>query len=322
MTTKAKLVEPWPALPVDAWAETRDTLHMWTQIVGKVRLALAPPLNHWWQVPLYVYPRGLTTSPIPYGELTFEVLFDLLDHNLFVHTSDGQLKAMPLIPRSVAAFYKEFLALLDSLDIHVHIWRMPVEVPNPIPFDEDEEHAAYDAEYASRFLRVLSETDTVLKEFAGRFLGKQSPVHFFWGSFDLAQTRFSGRRAPERAGADKVTREAYSHEVVSFGFWPGAAGMKDALFYAYAAPEPAGFKQARVRPPVASYDASLSEFVFPYEAMRRAASPRTALLEFFQDVYEAGAERGGWDRAELERSWPARRAGLSAEQPHLPEEMV
>jgi hypothetical protein len=228
--------ENWPALPLSEWADTYATLHMWSQIVGKVRLALSPRVNHWWEVPLYVSGRGLTTSPIPYEKGIFEVQFDFIDHKLDIVTTSGEIRSLRLVPRSVADFYADFMEMLHSLGINVKIWKMPVEVPNPIRFDQDRTHASYDPEYAHRFWRILVSVDSVFKEFRSRFLGKVSPVHFFWGSFDFAVTRFSGRRAPERAGADGITREAYSHEVISVGFWPGGGEMKDTAFYAYAAP--------------------------------------------------------------------------------------
>lgn len=310
--------QSWPALALADWQPTCETLHMWTQIVGKVRLALSPPMNHWWQVPLYVSARGLTTSPIPYGDRTFEILFDFVEHDLYATASDGQRKAMPLVSRPVSDFYAELMKLLAAMGIDVHIWRVPVEVPDPVPFDEDRVHASYDPEYATRFWRVLMESDEVLKEFAGRFQGKQSPVHFFWGSFDLAQSRFSGRRAPERPGVDRITREAYSHEVASFGFWPGRAGVSDAVFYAYAAPEPPGFRETRVRPAAAFYHPQLSEFLLPYESVRQSRSPRETLLDFCQSTYDAAATLGGWDRASLDREPKAAPVGPGASE-HPPE---
>ncbi|HEV2222269.1 MAG TPA: DUF5996 family protein [Candidatus Acidoferrales bacterium] len=291
----------WPALPVKEWEATRATLHMWTQMAGKVRLALTPLVNHWWNVPLYVNSRGLTTSAIPYGKGAFEIQFDFLRHILEIQTCDAQTRIIELRPRSVADFYREFMKALASLDISVKIWSMPVEIPDPIRFDLDTVHASYDPDYANRFWRVLMSTEAVLQEFRARFIGKSSPVHFFWGSFDLAVTRFSGRRAPERPGADFMTREAYSHEVSSVGFWPGNEGVIDATFYAYAAPEPSGFKQANVRPAAAYYGAELSEFFLPYEDVRKSASPRDALLDFCESTYDAAASLGNWDRAALER---------------------
>jgi len=294
--------DSWPPLPLESWSDTRNTLHMWTQVVGKVRLALTPKVNHWWNVPLYVSSRGLTTSPIPYGDLVFEVEFDFLDHKLYIRVSNGIVKELPLRPQTVADFYQEFMSTLRSAGIQVGIWHMPVEIPNPIAFDQDRIHASYDRKCAHRFWRILVSADEVLKEFRSRFIGKSSPVHFFWGSFDLAVTRFSGRRAPERPGADVITREAYSHEVSSVGFWPGGGEVKDAAFYSYAAPEPAGFAQQRVSPPAAFYHPTLKEFLLMYEDVRRAASPSNALLEFAQSTYGAAANLGKWDREALERS--------------------
>jgi hypothetical protein len=274
---------------------------MYSQIVGKVRLALAPRMNHWWEVPLYVDARGLTTSPIPYRGEIFEIRFDFLEHRLVIETSAGAVRTLPLEPRAVADFHRDVLAALRSLGIPVRIWRMPVEVPDPIPFDEDRKHASYDPEYARCFWRILVEADAIFKEFRARFQGKASPVHFFWGSFDLAVSRFSGRRAPERVGADTITREAYSHEVISGGFWPGGTGVEGPAFYSYAAPEPPGFSAAPVRPAAAFYHRELKEYLLMYDDARRAPDPRAAVLDFLQSTYEAGAELGRWDRAELER---------------------
>ena len=293
--------EDWPALPLSAWADMYATLHMWTQIVGKVRLALSPHVNHWWEVPLYVSARGLTTSPIPYGKGVFEIEFDFIDHKLNVITSGGETRTIRLESRAVADFYAEFMIMLRSLGIEVSIRNMPQEVPGPIPFDQDRVHAAYDPQYAHSFWRILVTVDSIFKEFRSRFVGKSSPVHFFWGSFDLAVTRFSGRRAPERPGADRITREAYSHEVISVGFWPGGGDIKGAAFYAYAAPQPAGFAEHPVRPAPAFYNKQLGEFLLMYDDVRTAESPRNALLEFCQSTYEAGANLGNWDRRELER---------------------
>jgi Family of unknown function (DUF5996) len=292
----------WLELPLDAWKDTYATLHMWTQIVGKVRLALSPRMNHWWQVALYVNSRGLTTSAIPYADGVFDVQFDFIHHQLTIHTSHGAERVIALKPKSVADFYREFMGCLQSLGINVKIWRMPVEIADPIPFDQDVQHASYDPEYANRFWRILLICDSILKEFRCRFLGKSSPVHFFWGSFDMAVTRFSGRRAPEREGADSITREAYSHEVISAGFWPGGGDVKGAAFYAYAAPEPAGFPQAPVRPAQAFYHPQLHEFLLMYDDVRLAPSPKSALLDFLQSTYEAGANLAKWNRTELERS--------------------
>lgn len=293
--------EPWPELHLANWADTRDTLHMWTQIVGHVRMVLTPPVNHWWHVTLYVTSRGLTTSPIPHADHTFEIHFDFLEHRLVVTTSRNELRALKLEPKSVADFYGELMRLLGELGIQVKIHRKPDEVADPIPFAEDRVHQSYDPEYARRFWQVLVATDSVLKEFRGRFIGKCSPVHFYWGSFDLCCTRFSGRRAPERPGADAMTREAYSHEVISGGFWPGGGPVNDAAFYAYAAPAPQAFKSAHVLPQSANYNDALGEYILMYDDVRQARDPKQALLDFLQSTYEAGATLGGWDRAALER---------------------
>jgi Family of unknown function (DUF5996) len=298
--------EDWPSLPATAWDETRSTLHMWTQIIGKIRLARAPMTNHWWQVPLYVTGRGLTTSPIPFGSRVFQIDLDFIEHGLQISVDDGRRESFALGPRSVADFHAELMGRMRALGLDVKIWTMPCEIEHPIRFEDDDRHAAYDPEFANRFWRVLVQADRVLTAFRARFLGKVSPVHFFWGSFDLAVTRFSGRRAPPHPGApnvaDKVTREAYSHEVSSAGFWPGAAGVSEPVFYAYAYPEPAGFAQAAVAPAAASYNRAFGEFLLPYEAVRQAAAPDNLLLEFLQDSYEAAADLGAWDRATLERA--------------------
>ena len=294
--------QDWPELPLATWQDTYATLHMWTQIVGKVRLALSPKINHWWEVPLYVNAVGLTTSAIPYTEGIFEIQFDFIHHKLRIETSHADTKTLDLAPRSVADFYREFMAALASLGIAVKIWTRPCEIPNPIPFDEDTEHASYDAEYANRFWRILVSTDAVFKEFRARFIGKSSPSHFFWGSFDLAVTRFSGRRAPAREGADPITREAYSHEVISSGWWPGGGEILGPAFYTYAAPEPAGFAQHPVLPAKAFYHPQIKEFLLMYDDVRKASAPSAALLEFMQSTYDAGADLGKWDRAELERA--------------------
>ena len=293
--------EAWPALPLAEWADTYATLHMWTQIVGKVRLALSPHVNHWWQVPFYVSARGLTTSAIPCPLGNFAAEFDFLDHVLRITTSRGEMKTIKLAPRSVADFYAEFLSTLASLQIRPKIWPMPVEIPNPIRFDRDTAHASYDPAYANRCWRILSSADRVLKEFRGRFIGKASPVHFFWGSFDLAATRFSGRPAPERPGADRMTREAYSHEVSSAGWWPGGGDVTAPMFYSYAAPEPLGFRDAGVGPVQAAYESKLGEFLLPYDDVRIAADPAAMLMEFLQSTYNAAANFGHWDRSALER---------------------
>ena len=293
--------ECWPRLSLDSWKDTYATVHMWTQMVGKVRLRLTPLMNHWWNIPLYVTARGLTTSRIPYGQRAFELWFDFIRHQLAIETTDGILKTLPLVPRSVAEFYGEFMGMLRSAGIEVKIWRMPVEIPNPIPFDQDHMHRSYDPAAVERFWRVLLSVDAVFSQFRSGFIGKCSPVHFFWGSFDLAVSRFSGRRAPERPGADAMTREAYSHEVSSVGFWPGGGDVKDAAFYSYTVPEPQGFKEAPIRPNAAYYQKQLGEFLLMYEDVRNAGSPTASLLEFCQSTYEAGASLGNWDRHVLER---------------------
>ena len=293
--------EAWPPLPLSAWADTYATLHMWTQIVGKVRMALSPHVNHWWEVPLYVSARGLTTSPIPCGRDAFEIEFNFVDHRLEVAKCGGETKSMRLAPRSVADFYAEFLAILKSMGIEVKIWSVPSEIPNPIRFEQDRVHASYDANYAHSFWRILVTVDSIFKEFRSRFIGKVSPVHFFWGSFDLAISRFSGRRAPERPGADRITREAYSHELSSVGFWPGGGDVQGAAFYAYGAPEPPGFRERIARPAAAAYNTQLGEFLLMYDDVRASASPRDALLDFCQSTYEAAADLARWDRKALER---------------------
>ena len=295
----------WPLLPLAAWADTYATLHMWSQVVGKVRLALAPPVNHWWHVTLYVTARGLTTSPIPYRGGAFEMAFDFIDHRLTIETSEGASKDIALEPRSVADFYQLVMTALRDLGIQVRIWPMPVEVPSPIRFDRDTQHGSYEAEAVNRFWRVLLQADAVLKEFRSRFIGKCSPVHFFWGSFDLAVTRFNGRPTTAKTDADPITREAYSHEVTSAGFWPGTlaqgASAIDAAFYAYASPEPPGYKTARAGPAGAFYSPDLNIFILRYDDVRGAASPRDALLDFLQTTYDVGADLGKWDRPALER---------------------
>ncbi len=291
----------WPTLALDSWKDTYATLHMWTQIVGKVRLRLTPLVNHWWNVPLYVTARGLTTSRIPYNDRAFELYFDFLQHRLVLETSDNIVKSLPLAPRSVADFYQQFMAMLHSANIDVKIWRMPVEIPDPIPFDQDRQHASYDAQAVEKFWRILLSVDAVFHQFRSGFIGKSSPVHFFWGSFDLAVSRFSGRRAPERPGADAMTREAYSHEVSSVGFWPGKQGVIDAAFYSYTVPEPIGFKDARVLPSAAFYQKDIGEFLLTYEEVRKSQSPSKTLLDFCQSTYQAGATLANWPRADLER---------------------
>lgn len=297
----------WPELPFEKWHDTCATLHMWTQIVGKIRLAQTPWTNHSWHAPLYVTARGLSTSPIPYGERTFQIDFDFVEHRLLLQTSDGLSRTLPLAPRAVADFYRELFALLHELGLEIRIHPTPNEVVDAIRFEQDRIHASYDADYANRFWRALVQADRVFKQFRSGFVGKSSPVHFFWGSFDLALTRFSGRRAPQHPGGvphcpDWVTREAYSHELSSCGFWPGSSALPHAVFYAYAYPEPPGFSAAPVRPDQASYNADFREFILPYDAVRQAPSPDASLLAFLQDSYAAAAELGEWDRAALEGS--------------------
>ncbi len=291
----------WPALSFEDWEGTCDTLHMWTQIVGKTRLALTPLENHWWNVPLYDTPRGLNTSPIPFRSLTFEVEFDFLSHKLGIRTSQGEERSLGLYPRSVADFYGEYMALLRSLGIEARIWRVPVEFDDTTPFDEDQHHASYDARHVESFRCILVNADRIFKDFRSRFLGKCSPVHFFWGSFDLAVTRFSGRRAQLAKDVDAITREAYSHEVISCGFWPGDRRFKHAAFYSYTSPAPAGIEKEAVRPGAARWDSQLGEFILEYDDARAAASPGEAILDFCQSTYEAGAKLAHWDRGAFER---------------------
>ena len=296
----------WPSLELKAWQDTYATLHMWTQIVGKIRLVHTPWVNHSWHVTLYPTARGLTTSPMPCGKRTFQIDFDFIDHRLLINTSDGTIKMMALRPRSVADFYEELFSILQQLGLAVSIHKTPNEVVDAIPFDQDQVHASYDAEYANRFWRALVQADRVFKKFRAGFIGKCSPVHFFWGSCDLAVTRFSGRTAPEHPGGipncpDWVTREAYSHELSSCGFWPGGGALPYPVFYAYAYPEPAGFRSALGRPGSAFYDSTFHEFVLPYEEGRQAASPDAVLLAFLQGSYDAAADLGKWDRSALER---------------------
>jgi hypothetical protein len=309
--THGRMREDWPALPLDEWAETYATLHMWTQVIGKVRLARAPFVNHWWQVPLYVTARGLTTSPIPDGRRIFQIDFDFVDHRLVLDTSTGDRREIALVSRSVADFYREVMDALDSLGIRVRIWTRPVEIENPIPFEQDDQHATYNPEHANRFWRVLVQADRVLAQFRSLFIGKCSPVHFFWGSFDMAVTRFSGRRAPLHPGgipnlADWVTQKAYSRECSSCGFWPGSGALKEPAFYAYAYPEPDGFRDFQIRSEQAFYSEEMKEFILRYDDVRRSDKPERILIDFFQSTYEAAAERGAWDRDDLEKDYPAR----------------
>lgn len=308
MTNSATMLKPspWPVLQHDEFRDTQATLHRWAQIVGKIRLVQTPWVNHSWHVPLYLTARGLTTTPIAYGSRIFEIDFDFIDHQLRIQTLEGRTETVRLAPRAVADFYRELFDRLASLGLEINIRTMPNEIPNAAPLDQDWEHSAYDPEQAGRFWQALAQADRVLKSFRARFIGKCSPVHFFWGSFDLAVTRFSGRRAPPHPGGvpnlpDWVAREAYSHEVSSCGFWPGGDAMPYPVFYAYAYPEPEGFKSASLRPAGARYDATLGEFILPYEDVRRSSSPDATLLEFLQTSYEAAADLADWDRRALER---------------------
>ena len=289
----------WPALPYDAWKDTYATLHMWTQVVGKVALAQVAPVNHSWGVALHVTPRGLSTRALPYGFRSFSIEFDLIDHRLVVRASDRSTRTLALAPQSVADFYRSVMEMLRDMALPVKIWPMPVEIPSPVRFDEDRIHHAYDAEYANRFWRILVQLERVLSESRCPFVGKCSPVHFFWGSFDLAVTRFSGRRAPPREGP-AFMRDAYSHEVISHGFWPGSAAQEPVM-YSYAVPEPTGFKEAIVEPADAYYHRELGEFILPYEAVRTAPDPSRTIRAFVDTTYDRAATLGHWDRASLER---------------------
>lgn len=291
--------ECWPALPYDAWKDTYETLHLWTQIVGKVALALAPPLNHSWGVAFHLTARGLTTLPLLYGDRELTIEFDFVDHRLVVATPDGDERALPLEPRTVADFYRALMELLKVMRISVRIWPVTVEMPSAVRLDEDVAHRSYDPVFASRFFRILSRAADVLTRERCTFVGKCSPAHFFWGGFDLALTRFSGRKAPPREGP-AFMRDSYSHEVISHGFWPGGGPVREPVFYAYAVPEPPGFREARVVPAAAFYHRELGEFLLPYEAVRAADSPEATLKAFVASTYEAGADLGGWDRSALE----------------------
>lgn len=294
----------WPELDWPSWEKTASTLHMWTQIVGKTRLALTPMQAHWWNVPLYVSARGLSTSAMQTSGEMLDIEFDFVSHELHFRLSTGAALSVPLHAQSVADFFLEFQQCLTLLGVAAHIHSMPVELKDPIRFDQDTVHASYDPDYAHRFWRVLVHADQIFQQFSSGFIGKISPVHFFWGSFDLAVTRFSGRRAPERAGADPVTREAYSHEVISAGFWPGNGGFGQPAFYCYAAPSPAGLAEAKIQPAAAYFDGKLGEFVMKYNDVRKQPAPEKALLAFLDSTYAAAAEKAGWDRAALERTAP------------------
>lgn len=302
MWTRSNLTSPdWPPLPFAEWESTCDTLHMWAQIVGKTRKTLAPLVNHWWNVTLYVTPRGLTTSTIPFGHEAFDVQFDFLRHRLLISTSKGEERSMELRPRSVADFYNEYMASLRSLGIEVKIHTTPDEFDDQTPFEQDTKHSSYDRKYVEKFWRILLNVDRVFKQFRSPFMGKCSPVHFFWGSMDLAVTRFSGKQAAPPKGADGMTREAYSHEVISCGFWPGDRRYKQAAFYSYTLPAPAGLEKEKIRPAGAYWDTQMGEFLLKYDDARVANSPEQAILDFCQSTYEAGAKLAQWDRAALER---------------------
>jgi Family of unknown function (DUF5996) len=301
MDNKRAAIEVWPDLPWQDWESTATTLHMWTQIVGKTRLALTPLVNHWWNVPLYVTARGLSTSAMPYRGDLFELEFDFVDHRLKARLSSGDSRSLQLRPQSVAEFWARYMDLLRSLGVNVEINAKPVEVANPIPFPEDRQHSAYDHDAVTRFWRILQSCETIFNLFRARFVGKSSPVHFFWGSFDLAVTRFNGKLAPPRPGADAITREAYSHEVISAGFWPGNGEFGTPAFYCYAAPEPAGLKQKQISPAGAFYSNDLNEFLLKYQDVREAESPTEIVLEFLQSSYGAAANLAGWERTALER---------------------
>ncbi len=293
--------ERWPSLIWNDWQQTADTLHMWTQIVGKTRLSLMPLQAHWWNVPLYVSARGLSTAAMPYGAEFLEIAFDFVSHALQFTLSTGATLSTPLRTQSVAGFYQEYQRSLAALGISVELNPVPVELQHPIPFAEDTVHATYDPAAAHRFWRVLMSADQVFQQFSSRYVGKVSPVHFFWGSFDLAVTRFSGRPAPPRPGADAITREAYSQEVISAGFWPGNGGFGEAAFYCYASPAPQGLETATILPPKAAYNTTLGEFIYRYEDLRQEASPEAALMSFLQSSYDAAANLAHWDRPALER---------------------
>jgi hypothetical protein len=292
--------ELWPALPYAEWQETYATLHRWTQVVGKVALALAPPLNHSWGIAFHLTPRGMSTRPLPYGQRFFTMEFDFIAHQLLVHVSDGTERSVRLVPRTVADFYDEVMSLLREMGLGVRIWPMTVEIPSPSRLDEDTEHRSYDPVFANRCWRIFTQVEAVFTRSRCGFVGKASPTHFFWGGFDLAVTRFSGRSAPPREGP-AFMREAYSHEVISHGFWPGGVPVPEPVFYGYAAPVPPALKNARVRPAAAFYHAELDEFILPYESVRSAQSPEAAIMDFIDSTYEQAAAIANWDRAALER---------------------
>jgi Family of unknown function (DUF5996) len=291
--------DSWPPLPYEGWKDTYATLHMWTQIVGKVALAQGPPLNHSWGIAFQVTPHGLSTRTLPHGDRSFTIQFDFVDHALAIVPSDGAARTLPLVPRTVADFHRDVMTMLDDMGLPVKIWPMPVEIPNPIRFDQDTVHRSYDPVSVGRWWQIVAQVTRVFTQSACGFIGKCSPAHFFWGSFDLAVTRFSGRPAPPREGP-AFMQEAYSHEVISAGWWPGAGEVKEAAFYCYAAPAPPGFAEQKVRPAAASYDSGMGEYLMTYDRVRSAPSPSTALLDFLQSTYEAGATTGKWDREALE----------------------
>jgi hypothetical protein len=293
--------ESLPELPLAEWQDTLATLHMWSQIVGKIALAKTPLVNHFWNATLRVTPRGLTTPPLDGGASSFAMEFDFVDHQLYIRCEGGETRSVKLEPRSVADFYDAVTKALGELNIDAKIWTMPVEIENPIRFTEDTQHASYDAEYVERFRKILVWANSVFEQFRSRFVGKSSPVHFFWGSFDLAVTRFNGEKAPPREGADYITREAYSHDCISHGFWCGGGPVQEPSFYGYAAPEPDGFKNVKALPSEAYYHRDLNEFILPYESVRRSPDPESALLDFMQSTYDAAADLAGWKRGELER---------------------
>ena len=292
----------WPQLSLAEWRDTHDTLHMWMQMVGKTRLALAPRQNHWWHVVFYLTARGLTTTPMPVGERTVDLTFDFVEHALVAQTSDGVVRRLPLRPQSVADFYRDYLALLADLGVVVKLWPVPVEADHQIPFPDDRTHVSYDAAQVTRFFQMLGYADRILKRFQGRFLGKSSPVHFFWGVMDLALTRFNGRRTPALKPTDWwVLREAASHEEISFGFWPGSGAIREPAFYAYVRPEPPDIARAAIRPSAAYYSGEIANFILPYEAVRSSPAPDAVVLEFFESAYAASADLAGWDRPALDR---------------------
>ncbi len=310
MSDRAPYSDVWPEIDYEGWKDTQETLHLWSQIIGKIRLTQTPWINHSWHVPLYVTARGLTTSPIPYGTRIFEIDFDFLDHSVEILTGDGERRTIGLEPMSVAHFYFAVMGAMDDLGLPVEIDKIPNELVDPAPFDQDQEHASYDAGAVIRFWRALAQIHRVFQRFRAEFIGKCSPVHFFWGSFDLAVTRFSGRPAPPHPGGipnlpDWVAREAYSHECISAGFWPGADMFPTPVFYSYAYPEPEGFREAEVGPDAAYFQPDLGEFVLPYDAVRTAESPDEALLEFLHATYRAAADRAGWDEEAFELKLPA-----------------